>query len=286
MKKTALFCAFLLWAATSAAQDLHIVLWDNATASTGSNGLTGPEQNPQTRRWDNTQTAEMWIYKAGDNATGQAVLFFPGGGYGWLSMPNGHKEAQWFARQGITAAVVKYRLPNGHPEIPLADAEEALRTMRAMAAELGIDPAQVGVSGTSAGGHLAACVGTMAREKPGFMILFYPVISSDDGLRNDETYGHLVGEGNLRSALADRYSPEKRIDATTPPALIFHCDDDPLVAAANASVFYTKMKEHGHKASLHIYPSGGHGWGMSEKFRYRDDWRRSVADWLQTLREE
>ena len=92
----------------------------------------------------------MWIYKAGDNATGQALVFFPGGGYSSLSVGNGHKEAQWFARNGITAAVVKYRLPNGHSEVPRNDADEALRVMRSMAAELNIDPAKVGVSGTSA----------------------------------------------------------------------------------------------------------------------------------------
>lgn len=78
-------------------------------------------------QWSNTQKAEMWIYKAGDNATGQALVFFPGGGYSTLSVGNGHKEAKWFAENGVTAAVVKYRLPNGHCEVPRNDADEALR---------------------------------------------------------------------------------------------------------------------------------------------------------------
>ena len=168
----------LMLSSAICAQDYHVVLWDNTTAPT-SNGLSGDEVESKPGQWKNTQTAEMWIYKAGDNATGQALVFFPGGGYSSLSVGNGHKEAQWFARNGITAAVVKYRLPNGHSEVPRNDADEALRVMRSMAAELNIDPAKVGVSGTSAGGYLAGSVGTLSDVKPGFMILFYPVILDD-----------------------------------------------------------------------------------------------------------
>ena len=154
MKKTLLLLAALTLSPALYAQDYHVVLWDNATAPT-SNGLTGEEIQPKPGQWSNTQKAEMWIYKAGDNATGQALVFFPGGGYSTLSVGNGHKEAKWFAENGVTAAVVKYRLPNGHSEVPRNDADEALRVMREMAAELNIDPAKVGVSGTSAGGYLA-----------------------------------------------------------------------------------------------------------------------------------
>lgn len=177
MKKTMLLLFALMLSSAICAQDYHVVLWDNTTAPT-SNGLSGDEVESKPGQWKNTQTAEMWIYKAGDNATGQALVFFPGGGYSSLSVGNGHKEAQWFARNGITAAVVKYRLPNGHSEVPRNDADEALRVMRSMAAELNIDPAKVGVSGTSAGGYLAGSVGTLSDVKPGFMILFYPVISA------------------------------------------------------------------------------------------------------------
>ena len=112
MKKTMLLLFALMLSSAICAQDYHVVLWDNTTAPT-SNGLSGDEVESKPGQWKNTQTAEMWIYKAGDNATGQALVFFPGGGYSSLSVGNGHKEAQWFARNGITAAVVKYRLPNG-----------------------------------------------------------------------------------------------------------------------------------------------------------------------------
>ena len=101
MKKTMLLLFALMLSSAICAQDYHVVLWDNTTAPT-SNGLSGDEVESKPGQWKNTQTAEMWIYKAGDNATGQALVFFPGGGYSSLSVGNGHKEAQWFARDGIT----------------------------------------------------------------------------------------------------------------------------------------------------------------------------------------
>lgn len=242
MKKTMLLLFALMLSSAICAQDYHVVLWDNTTAPT-SNGLSGDEVESKPGQWKNTQTAEMWIYKAGDNATGQALVFFPGGGYSSLSVGNGHKEAQWFARNGITAAVVKYRLPNGHSEVPRNDADEALRVMRSMAAELNIDPAKVGVSGTSAGGYLAGSVGTLSDVKPGFMILFYPVISADPDKRHKGTFVQLLGAEDADKPLAQEFSLEKKVDAATPPTLLFHCDDDKVVPAVNSALFYQKLKE-------------------------------------------
>lgn len=249
MKKTMLLLFALMLSSAICAQDYHVVLWDNTTAPT-SNGLSGDEVESKPGQWKNTQTAEMWIYKAGDNATGQALVFFPGGGYSSLSVGNGHKEAQWFARNGITAAVVKYRLPNGHSEVPRNDADEALRVMRSMAAELNIDPAKVGVSGTSAGGYLAGSVGTLSDVKPGFMILFYPVISADPDKRHKGTFVQLLGAEDADKPLAQEFSLEKKVDAATPPTLLFHCDDDKVVPAVNSALFYQKLKEHGIKPGV------------------------------------
>lgn len=97
-------------------------------------------------------------------------------------------------QNGITAAVVKYRLPNGHSEVPREDADEALRVMRSLAPELHIDPDKIGVSGTSAGGHLAASVGTLSPQRPSFMILFYPVISADTDKRHRGSFEQLLGK--------------------------------------------------------------------------------------------
>lgn len=205
MKRILITVAAALFAAALYAQDYHIVLWDNSSAPT-SNGITTPEVETKPGQVKNTSSAEMWIYKAGENATGQAILFFPGGGYANLSMGNGHNEAKWFASIGVTAAVVKYRLPNGHPEVPGNDADEALRVMRSMSKELGIDPHKVGIAGTSAGGYLAGTVGTISKVKPDFMILFYPVISADLDKRHAGTFNELMGKEAAATRASQDYS--------------------------------------------------------------------------------
>ena len=178
---------------------------------------------------------------------------------------------------------MKYRLPNGHSEIPRNDADEALRVMKARADEFGVDPEKIGVSGTSAGGYLAGSVGVLSENKPAFMILFYPVISADLDIRHKGTFVQLMGDKDTNSPKAMAFSLEKHVDSTTPPTLLFHSDDDKVVPAVNSAIFYQRLKENGVKASLHIYPSGGHGWGINPKFRYYDDWQKSVLDWLSTL---
>ena len=270
-------------ALTAGAQQRIVRLWNNASAP-HDNGLRGGERVEENRLF-NTTEAVLYVYAADPaRATGQAAVVCPGGGYRFLSIGgDGHAVGRWLAEHGVTAAVLKYRLPNGHSEVPRNDADEALRVMRSMAAELNIDPAKVGVSGTSAGGYLAGSVGTLSDVKPGFMILFYPVISADPDKRHKGTFVQLLGAEDADKPLAQEFSLEKKVDAATPPTLLFHCDDDKVVPAVNSALFYQKLKEHGVKATLHIYPSGGHGWGMNPKFRYYDDWQKATLDWLSTL---
>ena len=270
-------------ALTAGAQQRIVQLWNNASAP-HDNGLRGGERVEEDRLF-NTTEAVLYVYAADPaRATGQAAVVCPGGGYRFLSIGgDGHAVGRWLAEHGVTAAVLKYRLPNGHSEVPRNDADEALRVMRSMAAELNIDPAKVGVSGTSAGGYLAGSVGTLSDVKPGFMILFYPVISADPDKRHKGTFVQLLGAEDADKPLAQEFSLEKKVDAATPPTLLFHCDDDKVVPAVNSALFYQKLKEHGIKATLHIYPSGGHGWGMNSRFRYYDDWQKATLDWLSTL---
>ena len=270
-------------ALTAGAQQRIVRLWNNASAP-HDNGLRGGERVEENRLF-NTTEAVLYVYAADPaRATGQAAVVCPGGGYRFLSIGgDGHAVGRWLAEHGVTAAVLKYRLPNGHSEVPRNDADEALRVMRSMAAELNIDPAKVGVSGTSAGGYLAGSVGTLSDVKPGFMILFYPVISADPDKRHKGTFVQLLGAEDADKPLAQEFSLEKKVDAATPPTLLFHCDDDKVVPAVNSALFYQKLKEHGIKATLHIYPSGGHGWGMNSRFRYYDDWQKATLDWLSTL---
>ena len=281
--KSKLCILFGLCLATAvAAQEYHIELWDNAAAPT-SNELTEPERERRPGQVAFSQSAEMWIYRADpEKATGQAIVFCPGGGYQYLSMGNGHTTCKWLAENGITAAVLKYRIPNHHPEVPLDDVDKALKTVRAMAGELGIDPRKVGVGGGSSGGHLAAMAGTLLEEKPAFMVLFYPVVSSTPGIKDHETYENLVGVERIPQ-LADRYSPEKQADETACPAILFHSDDDDDTPAMNSVVLYNRLRELGIPASLHIYPSGGHGWGMGKRFRYHEHFKAATIDWLKSI---
>lgn len=269
---------------TATAQDqgqaLSVKIWDNATAP-HSNGITTPEREPYPNRIYNTSEAVLYYYPADTaRAKGVAVVICPGGGYRKLCIDyEGYDMARWFAANGIAAAVLKYRLPNGHPRVPLEDAEQALRVMSSLVTKTGGESPRVGIVGSSAGGHLAAAASTLNSFKPAFTILFYPVITADAGIGHQGSFDRLLGSG--RSAEADaRYSPEKHVTTDTPPAILLLSDDDQLVQPMNSVVYYRALKEHGVEASMHIYPSGGHGWGIREGFRYKKHWQQAVLEWL------
>ena len=156
-------------------------------------------------------------------ATGQAVAVIPGGGYRGVYVEfEGYATAEYFKSIGVTAVVVKYRLPNyGHKEVPLEDIQEALRFVRKNADRLGVDPNQVGVCGGSAGGHLAAYASTFIPddEKPAFSILFYPVITGETWESHQDSFVQLLGK-NRTVAEQEYYSLHNRVTPTTPPALI------------------------------------------------------------------
>ena len=139
MKRLTILATLLFAAVSVSAQDYHIKLWDNTTAPT-SNGVTGDEYERKPGTLTNTSSAEIWIYKpAPEKATGQAIVFCPGGGYSQLSIANGHNTCKWFAENGIVGVMLKYRLPNGHSEVPLDDLDKAVATVREMAGELGVN---------------------------------------------------------------------------------------------------------------------------------------------------
>ncbi len=266
-------------------EDEKIIIWNNDSAP-HSNHLEGDESERSPYRVGNISQAELFLFAADPAcATGQAVVICPGGGYGIVSMDNeGYMLAEWFAQNGITAAVLKYRLPNHVKEVPLEDAARAIEIMRSKSEEYSFDSTRVGVMGSSAGGHLAAMVSTMVEEsqKPNFTILFYPVITGEKDMGHEWSLNSLLGVD--RSAeLTDLYSLEKRVTQTTPPAILFHCDDDKVVPSINSTRYYAALKSFGTKASIHIYPSGGHGWGDYYTFKYREEWRSALLDWLANI---
>ncbi len=261
-------------------------MWDNSTAP-HSNNLSGAETSRQNMFIGNTSEAVLYIYDADPTkATGQSIVICPGGGYQFVSMENeGHKVAEWFAANGITAAILKYRMPNGHREVPLEDAVEALRTMRRYATQHGGDAAQVGIIGFSAGGHLAASASTLAddTDKPAFSVLVYPVITGERGKCHEGSFDNLLGKGRTDAQTAE-YSLQNRVTATTPPTILLLSDDDVTVPVCSSTYYYNALKENGIKASMHIYPSGGHGWGFKESFRYKKEWTAALLEWLAGIR--
>ncbi|MFI3293362.1 MAG: alpha/beta hydrolase [Rikenellaceae bacterium] len=268
-------------------EDVCITIWDNSTAP-HSNGVTEKESERRPNILQNVTTAQLLIYEAkGENKSDQAVIIAPGGGYVIHAMDReGFLMAQWFAENGITAAVLKYRFPNCVAEVPMEDAVEGIRVMRTQAERFGFSADKVGIVGSSAGGHAAAVVSTTPADdaKPNFTILFYPVISSEGGVGDKGSFDRLIGKDRTQEQ-TDAYSADKRVSATTPPAIMFHCDDDKIVPTLNSTLYYGALKEHGVSASLHIYPSGGHGWGMNE-VSFQDEWRASLLKWLKELNTE
>ena len=267
-------------------QDETIVIWDNNKAP-HSNGLEGEAYNEKPFRLVNTTKAVLYVYNADQSkATGQAVVICPGGGYGKLSMDQeGFLMAQWLAKNGIAAFVLEYRLPNGHREVPLEDAVEAIRVVRKKAKKYNIDPAKVGIMGFSAGGHLAASASNIpaVKDRPNFSILFYPVVIANHYTSHRGSFRNLLGKG-FTQADADDFSMEKLASENTPPTILLLSDDDTTVPAAGAAMYYAALRYHGVKAAMYVFPEGGHGWGNYDKFSYQKEWQHLLLRWLNELK--
>ena len=299
MKRSLTFALATLFALSASAQraiidipcyaDKIIKHWDNSKAP-HSNEETADEIYTDKGSFRNTSLTVFYLYQAEKaSATGQAVVILPGGGYSGIAIEReGFRLAEYFKSIGVTALVVKYRLPNyGHKEVPLEDAQAALAYLRKSAKRLGIDPAKVGIAGSSAGGHLAAYTSTFTDDakKPAFTILFYPVISAESCMTHQGTFLRLLGKKHA-PYMREYYSLNNRVTTTTPPTLLFHSNDDAGVPPINSILYYNALKHYGVKASMHIYPEGGHGWVCREGFRYEKDWQHHVERWLKWLNAE
>lgn len=263
-----------------------IKVWDNKKAP-HSNEETRDEIRTDKGHFKYTSQTVFYLYKADKKrATGQGVVILPGGGYGAVCIEKeGFALAEYFQSIGITALVVKYRLPNnGHKEVPLEDAQEALRYMRKNGKNWKVDPTKVGIAGSSAGGHLAAYTSTFTNdaEKPAFTVLFYPVISGESCMTHQGTFRSLLGKDHA-PYLREHYSLNNRVTTTTPPTILLLSSDDRTVPAISSILYYKALKHYGVKAAMHIYPEGGHGWVCNEKFRYNDDWQHQLKRWLESL---
>lgn len=248
-------------------------------------------------------------------ANGTAVVICPGGGYARLAIDHeGYDVAKRLAEWGITAFVLKYRLPNAESQVdkstaPLLDAQQALRLVRQRAKEYDLNPARVGIMGFSAGGHLASTAGTHFAQplgddksgtsvRPDFQVLIYPVISFIDSLVHQGSRTNLIsrpptpaqvkiyaGQPDIDKAIfidanqLYRFSNELQVSAQTPPTFLVHAQDDKTVKVQNSLRFYEACLHHRVPVEMHLYPQGGHGFGMHNKTT-KDEWMERLRNWL------
>jgi len=255
-----------------------------------------------------TDQPDITVYRAPvDKANGSAVIICPGGGYGKLSSDyEGKPVAEFFNSIGVTAFVLKYRLANKEqPGIlypaPLADAQRAIRFVRAKAAEFRVDPTRIGICGFSAGGHLASTAGThfdygnkdaqdpIDRQscRPDFMVLAYPVITMETGVTHNGTKNNLLGP-NPDEKLVELLSNDKQVTKDTPPTFLFHTKADTAVVYENSVRFHNACKLAGVPVEMHLYENGEHGVGLGRdpKLTGGDQslrtWTDRLADWMKS----
>jgi acetyl esterase/lipase len=277
---------------TSAAPPVVIPLWPEGVP--GAKAI-GPEKDEGMGRISSVSEPTLTVYgPAIDRPNGTAVIIAPGGGYARLSAEReGVQYANWLGTLGVTSFVLKYRLQEfGHPA-PLQDVLRAVRLVRSRAAEFKVNPARIGVMGSSAGGHLAASAGNLfdhaagrtgasldaTSARPDFLILMYPVITMDDPHAHAGSRRALLG-ANPAPALLALASMEKQVTAKTPPTLIIHTQEDQTVPVENALLFYGALTKAKVPAEMYLFEHGSHGMGMKPEFGTASDWPARAAEWL------
>lgn len=178
--------------------------------------------------------------------------------------------------------ILKYRMPNGHPGIPLEDGEQAMRVIRRNAAQWNIDPRSVGIIGFSAGGHFASTLiteYTSGETRPDFAVLVYPVVSMK--YSSVRTRENLLGARSEEEALRKRRSTFGQVHEGMPEVMLLLCSDDKAVVPDNSIAFYRALNRRGVRAEMHIYPEGGHGFWMRERYKYADETYPAVIRWIE-----
>jgi acetyl esterase/lipase len=236
----------------------------------------------------NVTEPTLTFYKAEGNNTGKAVIIIPGGGYSIVAIYHeGHDLAKVLAEQGITAAVLKYRLPNPESSdqpnlVPLSDARRALKLLRNNADKYGIHKEKVGVLGFSAGSHLSTVTSLWKSEDsdeiPNFSALIYGVTNLSEAnqkwLEESLYYRKLTKEEVAQNRLLDLVTKD------TPPAFLVHAYDDDVCNVEETTLYAQKLFEHKVSVEMHLFPKGGHGFGMGRREDGTDQWVRLFVNWL------
>jgi acetyl esterase/lipase len=283
------------------AQPLHVKLWPQSVPQSINNSLY-KERNEQT--WGRNCYAgvvdpELIIYPAPkEKLNGTAIVICPGGGYERIAYVNeGDDIVVWLNAHGITAIILKYRLPSDSIMKdktigPLQDAQEAIRIVRRNAKEWNIDKLKIGIMGFSAGGHLASSLCThfdqntytpidTTSARPDFAILVYPVISMIRPLTHIGSSINLLGE-TPDTVLINFFSNELQVTSATPPTFLVHSADDGAVPVANSLRYFSALHKNNIPSEIHIYQTGGHGYGLAKNGKSESQWPEACIHWLKT----
>ncbi|CAH0997882.1 hypothetical protein EMA8858_04017 [Emticicia aquatica] len=281
------------------AQNETILLYPEGTPGLKA-GIQIPEDSKSTdgitRVRDVTQPA-LYVYQPKKKTSDAAVIICPGGGYWILAIDHeGYDIAKWFNDRGITAFVLKYRLPQDNlfdnKEIrPLQDAQQAIRIVRKNATKYGVAADKIGIMGFSAGGHLASTASTHFNTqvgeitdpntsvRPDFSLLIYPVITFSDKFTHFGSRENLIGK-NPTIEKMELYSNEKQVTKDTPPTFLVSTTDD-MVQPENSIGYFLACKKNKVPVEMHIYEKGGHGYGLKKKGRGPvETWAARMEDWL------
>lgn len=265
---------------TSAQPPFDVDLWEKVLPN--SNGMEAEGYDDKKHNYK----PSLRVFLPASEKPVKAILICPGGGYDHLAMKDeGYDWALYFNKRNIAAVVLKYRMPNGNPEVPVSDAYEAMRCIREHAKEWNILPDSIGIMGSSAGGHLASTVATHAPAKlrPAFQILFYPVITMDGQYAHQGSRKHLLGE-NPDAKLVKKYSNEWQVNKKAPRAFIALSGDDQSVKPVHSESYHKALKAQKIPSEIHIYANGKHGWGYNKRpFAQRAEMMKDLESWLRTL---
>jgi acetyl esterase/lipase len=272
---------------------MKINLWpEGSTPLSIKNNIQEQAISTDIIRIGKVQVPQIEVYLPNKkSATGQAVIICPGGGYSILAYDwEGTDIAKFFNAHGIAAFVLKYRLPDSlsstsPDKLPLLDAKQAMRVVRSHAVEWNVNPNKIGIMGFSAGGHLASTLSTHFEEetKPNFSVLIYPVISMDKNIAHMGSRNNLIGK-HPSDAMIKLYSNELQITNQTPPTFIVHANDDSAVPVENSLYYYQALKKNGVPAEMHIYPTGGHGFGLALGEGALASWPSLMIAWIMELK--
>lgn len=274
------------------ADNTVVPLWPEGVPHVGINLRDKPAQAGAAE--PDAGPSVTFLRPAVDRSNGTAMIVIPGGGYSSVVTDReGTQYARWLGSLGITTFVLKYRIKDyGHPA-PLQDVARAIRLVRSRAADFGVRADRIGVIGSSAGGHLAACAGTLfdhadartgaaidsVSARPDFMILMYPVITFVSPAAHAGSRVSLLGKAPARSLL-DLLSVEKQVTANTPPTILFHSQDDAVVPVENSILFHQALTRAKVPADMHLFERGGHGFGMKRGLGTASDWPSLAEAWL------